>query len=1000
MDGYLPLRGQSRGAVVARLVMALVTAVPAGAEDLLHHHSFADFSAGTFSDSGCNLYVSRAGRLRYVNLFDIDGDGFPEVVANNDHNRFETPDILVYHNRRPEGLRSLIHPAAQDAPLFQQLDWTLKSLKTTTRLPAIGGNKALLCDLNGDGYAELLFTTYIHGMTLSDFPVNIYWGGADGFSVRRRSILPGDRGTGLAVADLNGDGLADIAVSNAGREHMQHARRPAGERISDGELDEAGPRERTSYIYYQTEYGFSHDEREEIPTYFAIDVKAADLDGSGHPALIFLEQGSPGAIRILRRRGRGWDAPETVPVASPLWGKVNRQILVQDLNGDGRPDIFAPSDGARSEIFWNRGGRFSSSDRTVLNVDNAIDAAAADLDGDGFTDLVVATFSVPDTSGRPVFGVDSYIWWGSSGGFDPGRRTALPTLGASSVVLADVDGDGRLDVLFSNWRDQNTYDVPSPIYFNSPGGFSPGNRLDLQGFGAAAALAGDIDADGTTDVILVNSMSGIARVGGDAPEDPAGDAAHRLPMFIYRGNAEARFGPANLIRVPQATQQTNLAFSDMDDDGQGDLVCVEDDREQDDGRSVVIRYSVCEAAAQAGRATRIPLPFGAQSVDVADFDRDGRLDILVTPHSGPQAALILGRDSRLYEMKPFDFQYEAWSCAIGDLDNDGVLDAVTCGHEQVCIMRGSVTGGFHFEPPFVIRSPYFVTRVSLADFGDDGWLDILCQNFQVDRTFSNAVDSWILINDHGRFSESNKRTFRTYGAVGGSIARLRDDGRLDVVAANYLGGVARQVATFIFHCGEDGYPTDADKVRLPSFSAGSNLVLDFNGDGFPDIAVFNHTEANEYDGGLLPRGGNHGVGSFLYLGGPDGFDPRRRAWIPSFGPHFRISADPGSVARRHEFEDFTSPLVVNRMPGGRFRLTVTGRFNKRQYSDAALLFDDPGGGRRLVAPVAPPVQAPGSMAYDFDIPEGTRFRYRLRLHSSNSGAGPTVSDVRMAPVVR
>ena len=70
---------------------------------LFDHRSYQQFAAGHFSDAGANLYVSQKGRIQFVHLFDLNFDGYPEVVLNNDHNHMEAPDALVHNNSSSEG---------------------------------------------------------------------------------------------------------------------------------------------------------------------------------------------------------------------------------------------------------------------------------------------------------------------------------------------------------------------------------------------------------------------------------------------------------------------------------------------------------------------------------------------------------------------------------------------------------------------------------------------------------------------------------------------------------------------------------------------------------------------------------------------------------------------------------------------------------------------------------------------------------------------------------
>jgi hypothetical protein len=952
---------------------------------LFHHHTFRDFSKGNFSDAGGNLYVSKQGRLQFVNTFDLNFDGYPEIVVNNDHNIFEAPDALVYYNKESRGLRSLTNPTTPEAPAYQNLIYTLESLNSITRLPTEGGGRTVVTDLNLDGYKDLVFVNFIHGSTNGEIPTYIYWGGADGLNAMRRSLLPADRGAALAVDDLNGDGLPDIVVANSGREHMG-AEMPNFSHDTLAQI--AGDREKTSYVFIQTEAGFTMAARQTVATNYATDVKIADLNNDGKKELIFLELGAPGALRIVEQQNGKWNTSAMIPVIAPKpltsGRRIYSELLVKDLNGDGYADIFAPSSGKQSEIFWNNKGKFAATNKALLETDNAMSADATDLNKDGFTDLVIANFYSPDKSNKPNFETNSYIWWGASGGFKKESRQALPTLGAVGVRLADVNNTGRTDIIFAQYRDQRTMDVPSYVYFNSANGFFTANRVSLQGFGTVGLGCDDLDGNGKKEVILINSMSGKAYHSGyDDGPGHAAIPADAQPMYIYPGNPFKMYSASNIIRVPQSSAETNIAFADMDDDNKADLIHL-----RGSGFRLVIRYDVYDYPASK-TVTEIPIPFKANSVNVADFNKDGILDVLATPITGPQGMLFFGQGNHQYKTTLFDFPHWAYSCVVGDINNDGWLDAIGASHKEICIFPGSMEGGrFHFKKPAVVITDMLTTRVSLADFNKDGWLDILSENLQNTYTKVYDVQSWVLINNKGTFSLDNKRGFATYGANGGTIAQLSNDGKMDVVISNYHADASRRVGAFVLYEGADGFPSEQNRLRLPAYSSGANIVLDFNGDGYQDIAVFNHTGNEIYNGGLNPSGGTHGIGSFVYWGGQHGYGMQDRTWIPSYGPHSRIMADPGSLGRRNPFEIYTSDIIKNTAATENFTLTISGRFNEKQFVEAAII----GNGVTASQLVS---KSPAEISYRVTIPKGQSFKYRLQLNSSHSGSGPVVESVKM-----
>lgn len=613
------------------------------------------------------------------------------------------------------------------------------------------------------------------------------------------------------------------------------------------------------------------------------------------------------------------------------------------------------------------------------------------MNKDGFTDLIIANFSSLDKNGKLDYETNSYIWWGSQSGFSIDKRTALPTLGATSVRLADVNNTGYTDILFAQHRDWQSYDIPSYIYLNSANGFSKEKRIELQGFGTVGIIADDLTGNNVKDIILVSSISGKVRHSGieDGPGNE-GVSPEGLPMYIYKGNSSKAYNTANLKRAPLSSAETNMAFADMEDDGTADLIHL-----RGGGYRVSIRYDI-DNYPQSNELIEIELPFRANSVNVADYNKDGTLDILATPINGPRAVLLFGEGNKKYRADYFDFDHKAYSCAIGDLNNDGLLDAITSSHKEINILFGdNANGNFHFLAPKTVTTNVLTTRVSLADFNSDGWLDILSENLQSDDTKSYDIESWVLINNKGSFSLSDKKSFYSFGANGGTIAQLNGDGKLNVVASNYHADISRRTPTFILQPDKNGFPSNENKIRLPSFSSGANMVLDFDGDGYQDVLVYNHTGADVYNGSLTPTGGMHGIGSVIYWGSKDGYVASNSSHMSSFGPHSRISADPGSWSRRNSYEVYVSDEISNTTNNTSFRFIVDGKFNAKQFVEATIISSEKKSG---TIPLKLISQSSTKLEYEVRIAKGTKFRYELKMNSSNSGAGPVVSSVKMERV--
>jgi len=192
----------------------------------IRQRGFEAFRLGQLGNSGANLYVSRAGRVEVINKWDLNEDGYPDLLMSNDHDQFEAVDAFIYWGGT-QGFSSLLPPLWKEMPLAQVLFDLADHPPRVTRLPAFGGGKSAIADFNRDGYPDIVFCNYIHyypGVRAA----YVYWGGADGYSASRRTELPTTWADGVAAADLNGDGYPDLVFANEGTEQgLADISRPA-----------------------------------------------------------------------------------------------------------------------------------------------------------------------------------------------------------------------------------------------------------------------------------------------------------------------------------------------------------------------------------------------------------------------------------------------------------------------------------------------------------------------------------------------------------------------------------------------------------------------------------------------------------------------------------------------------------------------------------------------------------------------------------------------------
>ena len=953
LQGWLGLRGAEVG-IGGRLVF--------------HHEGFAQLSRGEFGNAGQNIYVSHRGALQLVNWFDLDRDGYPEININNDHSEYENSDCMIYWQHPVDGFRSLLPPMPEEAGEFEKITWLRAATGHVTFLPSMGGGRSLIADLDGDGWPEIIFANFIHGSTHDHFPVFVYWGTESGYSVARRSDFPSESATGVAVADLDGNGRLDLVVANMGDED-DIVFACAGPRAASAPPVEAGATAR-SRIYWQGEDGFFTDRVTDLPTRYAVDVKIADLNGDGKPDIIFLQGGDYPSVRVYWGTAQGYSAKSVDEL--PVNGRgfidgLAGEMAVADLDGDGKLDLAIAAGGTEVELLLNRGSDLKTWQRIGLPGNTPLSVAAADLNGDGRIDLAVAGFE-QQGSGCKEHRTDAYVYWGTAEGFATGRRTTLPVLGATTVRIADVNRDGAPDIVFANSQDDKTFDVPIYVYWGGKDGYASVQRTELSAFGAVSVAVGDLNHDHLPDLFVANRNSGRSRGGP-------------INSYVYWGNPQRSFSQAALTKIPLTTGYSS-SMGDIFDDGRGAIAFTE-------------FPGVAVARLGADRSVteirRWALPYRGMTTTLVDLDRDGRLDLVVggIDSQGRNLAILRGTADGFAQPEFLKPDLPVISTAVADLDGDGRLDLIVGGRGGWFFCPVRADGSIALEEAHRIKSDYQIQHLT-----DDGFPDVIASHYRDMASRHNAIDSAIYWNRGGHFRFEDRTPLPTFGAHRVSVADVFGRGELDVLFSNYHGETMRKVGLFIYQPDDKKVYRASQRLVLPALSSSANYVADIDGDGFQDLVVVNHT-GPDLTLGLQPKSGVHGVGSYIYWGGANGFDLERRTTVASYGPHMITNAEPGDILRRRPFETYTSPWVDGRIAAGEFELVLSGVFTGRSGCRAAVqtALEGTDAWARLDAVSA-------SALVDLDlvhllVQPVERLRYQLELYTGGAGTGPTVKSIAL-----
>jgi hypothetical protein len=359
-------------------------------------------------------------------------------------------------------------------------------------------------------------------------------------------------------SDLNGDGVSELLVANWWDNASTHAF--SGGWVYWGQGTPAAPRWRA-------------DGRTELSTLGAHGMVAADLNGDGWPEVIvsnFRDDRTRNVSSYIHwgRPGGAHGVTYGPATRTELPAPGAHGIAVADLNKDGRPEvIFTKSNDddthkIDSYIYWGQAGgvygvTYNPAALTRLPTQGAHGVAVADLNGDGWPELVFA-----NKFDGSIFAINSYIYWARPGGqygvtYDPTARTELPTLGAFGVAVADLNGDGRPELVFANWSDGSTLTVNSYAYWARPGGqygvnYSPSARTELPGIGAMKVSVAHLDDDDQLDIVVQNYDGGFTRV--------------------FWGPLPISGTATNYWTVNQVFGFRGLSLSDLNQDGRVDLL--------------------------------------------------------------------------------------------------------------------------------------------------------------------------------------------------------------------------------------------------------------------------------------------------------------------------------------------------------------------------------------------------------------------------------------------
>ena len=234
---------------------------------------------------------------------------------------------------------------------------------------------------------------------------------------------------------------------------------------------------------------------------------------------------------------------------------------------------------------------------------------------------------------------------------------------------------------------------------------------------------------------------------------------------------------------------------------------------------------------------KIKVGRGPGCVEVADLNKDGFADLIVTNEKDSNVTILLGNgQGQFKEAKgsPFPTGHGVNDVAIADFNNDGNIDLAFANHERkyVSVLLGNGMGNYVSAPnsPFPVEVVPHVHGVATGDFNRDGRADLVTDSWGNDEVVLLFGDSVAGFKTPGTSFKVGKHPYQRV-----RVGDVNNDGNIDIVTTNLEGGNV----TILLGNGKGNF-YEAPGSPFPCGDSPFGFAIgDLNADGKPDLAIIN-----------------------------------------------------------------------------------------------------------------------------------------------------------------